>query len=262
MEKLIYENFSFEIDPVDLLYLAVSGSHSYGTARPDSDLDLRGVYMPSFMDSIRLEGGGMKTKFESKEIAKDIDIEFVPIRRWLQIMLGGNGNYLENLWQPKVYPKPTSMPSAMYYNEKMKLISQLKSLTIEHGLSKKFRRHYIGFAHSQRKDFYEKYKTKCLLYVYRVLMSGIVLYRDEVVEYNLPRLLKLVENEHAQFLLDNYTDEKSIVTDHVKMRLEDDIEKLKNDLNHYADESVLPEAPNFEPFNQWLYDLYQKELMK
>jgi len=80
-----------------------------------------------------------------------------------------------------------------------------------------------------------------------------------VIEYNLKNLLKMVDNKHVEFLLQNYTDEKSIITDHVKMRLEEDIEKLEKDLKSYAEQSDLPDAPNYEPFNEWLYNLYKNE---
>jgi predicted nucleotidyltransferase len=36
---------------VEPLYLMVSGSHACGLARPDSDLDIRGVYMVSQNDT-------------------------------------------------------------------------------------------------------------------------------------------------------------------------------------------------------------------
>jgi len=261
---LKYGRFKFELEPKDLLFLAVSGSHSYGTFRPDSDLDLRGVYIPSFKDAIKLQGGGMNTIFKSKEIADDIDIEFVPIRKWLQIILKGNGNYLENLWQEKVYPNYSDLSYHSVVGEKVRMVEELKHLIVKYGLSKKYRNHYIGFARSQRKDFGQKYKTKCLLYIYRVLMSGIVLYRDEEIEYNLHRLIKKVKipetDTNLKFLLNNYQDEKSITTDHVKMRLDDDMDKLTEMLNMYADESALPEKPDYEPFNDWMYKYYKREL--
>jgi len=267
MSKLTlnYDKFSFDVDPKDLLFLAVSGSHSYGTNKPDSDLDLRGVFMPSFRDAIQIQGSSMKTEFY--KLTPDIDVEFVPIRKWLQILLKGNGNYLENLWQTKVYPRSR----LVYYKKeagKERDIIKLKQLVMQYGLSKKFRNHYIGFAKSQQKDFFQKYKTKCLLYVYRVLLSGIILYKRGVVEFNLPKIINTPEyrvcypisvTKHVDLLLSNFDNEKSLVNDIFKSRVQTDFDELEHTLNMYADASDLPDKPNYEPFNDWLENWYLSE---
>lgn len=268
---LSYSGFKFEVDPSDLLFLAVSGSHSYGTARSDSDLDLRGVVFPSFRDAIRLQGSQMKTQFY--KLTDDIDVEFVPIRKWLQILLKGNGNYLENLWQEKVYPKEYR-PWEDYLVEQVEKradIINLKQLVMKHALSKKYRNHYIGFAKSQQKDFFQRYKTKCLLYVYRVLMSGIVLYRHGNVEYNVKEMARNpvyrpsfpadVIN-HVDILIRNFDNEQSIMNEPFKDRVQKDFDALEHRLNEYCDESDFPDKANYEPFNEWLENKYRLELCK
>ena len=255
--KLSYDRFKFEFPTRDLLFIAVSGSHSYGTNRPDSDLDLRAVTMPNIRDVLRIDGNVMQNT--KRSIHEEIDIEIVPIVKWLRIILKGNGNYLENLWQPKVFPIWGKMNSPSE-TSKVHMIRELQSLVMEHGLSKRFRNHYLGFARSQQKDFYQKWKTKCLLYTYRVLMSGIVLYKDNIVEYDLRELLKICPSSYVQMLMDRYDSEQSIMNDAITRDVQAEFDIMEEVLHQYADESELPDKPDYEPFNEWLYNYYAELL--
>ncbi len=220
------------------------------------------------MDAIKIEGSGTQTVF--KKLTPEIDIELVPIRKWLRILLKGNGNYLENLWQFKIYPRSSkiyidgtdrwNISDIARQNRKYKEIEELKGMVMKYGLSKKFRNHYVGFAKSQQKDFYQKNKTKCLLYVYRVLMSGIVLFRDTKVEYNLPRLLELYPSDYVQMLMDKYDSEQSVMNDVITRNIQHEFDAMEETLNMYADKSDLPDKPNYSVFNDFLYMWYKEEL--
>ena len=241
-----YDRFQFDIPVDDILFISISGSHAYGSARPDSDLDLRAVKMPDVRDVLRIQADLHNVR---RLTFDEVDIEIVPIVRWLKILLSGNGNYLENIYQEKIY-------------EKDKPTSELAALIKDYGLSKRFAGHYLGFAKSQKKDFYQKWKAKCLLYTYRVLMSGIVLFKYNTCEYNLYRLMEYISSDYLPALMEKYVSEKSLINDKVKWEMEKEFERLTEILIKYRDESKLPEEPDYSAFDEWLYNYYVNELCR
>ena len=236
--KLEYDRFSFDMPVDDILFVAVSGSHAYGTARPDSDIDLRAVKLPNLRDitSILDNPNKVYRRLENKGTPEEVDIEIVPIVKWLRTLLGGNGNYLENLYQEKMYESGE--------------LKGLRELVENYGISKRFAGHYLGFAKSQRKDFYQKWKAKCLLYTYRVLMSGIVLFRDNKYEHNLYKLMEYEHSDYLPDLMDKYVSEKSLINDKVKWEMDNEFDRLSAKLIKYRDESKLPTEPNYEVFDE------------
>ena len=79
----------------NLLLLALGGSHLYGTATPESDLDIRGV----FMDTERMLLG-----FDKKETivcSEPADISLYSFRKFIQLGLKSNPSVLEILYAPK-----------------------------------------------------------------------------------------------------------------------------------------------------------------
>lgn len=82
--------------PVRTVLLVVHGSRAYGTARPDSDLDLRGVAVAP-----RRYRDGFLHRFE--QAATDphqgpADVVVFDIRKFLQLCADGNPAMLEVLW--------------------------------------------------------------------------------------------------------------------------------------------------------------------
>lgn len=78
-----------------LLFECISGSHAYGTATPESDLDLRGVYAvpPS-------EYMGLQTPVNQVADARN-DIVFYSLRRLIELLSSANPNVLELLYMPE-----------------------------------------------------------------------------------------------------------------------------------------------------------------
>lgn len=76
-----------------IISLGKSGSQSYGTALPSSDLDIRGVavaplhYYLGFVDS-----------FEQLEVKEPIDCTIYDIRKFFKLAADANPNILEQLW--------------------------------------------------------------------------------------------------------------------------------------------------------------------
>ena len=162
--------------PYPLLFATISGAHLYGFPSADSDYDLRGVHLLSTREAI-----GLLPKQETVERSRvrqgtEVDLVTHDALKFFQLMLKRNGYVLEQLYSPLVV---ISRPE----HEELKAIGS-KCITRHHS------HHYLGFADTQWKLFVKENppRVKPLLYVYRVLLTGIHLMRTGRVEASLTTL--------------------------------------------------------------------------
>jgi len=162
--------------PYPLLFATVSGSHLYGFPSPDSDYDLRGVHILP-LDKVV----GLEEKQETIQVAEirdglELDLVTHDIARFFYLLLQRNGYVLEQIYSPLiVYTTPE--------HEELKEIAK-GCITRHHA------HHYLGFSGTQWKLFEKEtpHRVKPLLYVYRVLLTGIHLMQTGKVEANLVHL--------------------------------------------------------------------------
>jgi predicted nucleotidyltransferase len=162
--------------PYPLVFVTISGAHLYGFPSPDSDYDLRGAHVLPVREVVGLDDG--RETIESSGVREGLEIDLVThdVKKFFGLLLRKNGYVLEQLYSPLVI-----------------------HTTPEHGELKKIARscitrhhahHYLGFAETQWKLFEKESprRVKPLLYVYRVLLTGIHLMRAGEVEANLVKL--------------------------------------------------------------------------
>lgn len=167
--------------PYPLLFATISGAHLYGFPSPDSDFDLRGIHLLPLRDVVGLEAGEETVEKSGIHDGMEIDLVTHDAKKFFGLMLRKNGYVLEQLLSPLiVFTTPE--------HEELKAMAPA-CITRHHA------HHYFGFAETQWKLFQkaEPPHVKPLLYVYRVLLTGIHLMRTGEVEANLVRL-----NETAQ----------------------------------------------------------------
>jgi len=162
--------------PYPLLFATVSGAHLYGFASPDSDYDLRGVHLLPAAELLSLEEP--RETVESAGVVSGVEIDLVThdAGKFFRLLLKNNGYVLEQLLSPIVV---RTTPE----HEELRALAA-GCITRFHA------HHYLGFARTQW-DLFKKEeppRVKPLLYVYRVLLTGIHLMRTGVVEANLVRL--------------------------------------------------------------------------
>nr|WP_322686631.1 nucleotidyltransferase domain-containing protein [Nostoc sp. DedQUE07]MDZ8133152.1 nucleotidyltransferase domain-containing protein [Nostoc sp. DedQUE07] len=106
----------------------------------------------------------------------------------------------------------------------------------------------MGFAATQWKLFEKEHthRIKPLLYVYRVLLTGIYLMQTGVVESNLVKLNEVFNLPYISDLISQkLTDtEKSILSDVNVAFYQREYERLHNKLQDAYQSSSLPEAPS------------------
>jgi uncharacterized protein len=162
--------------PYPLLFATISGAHLYGFPSPDSDYDLRGVHLLPLAEVVGLQS--KDETFERSGIDDGLEIDLVThdAKKFFGLMLKKNGYVLEQLLSPLVVHTTPEH-------------AELKALAAD-CITKHHAHHYLGFAATQWKLFQKESPphVKPLLYVYRVLLTGIHLMRTGQIEANLIRL--------------------------------------------------------------------------
>jgi len=162
--------------PYSLLFATISGAHLYGFPSPDSDFDLRGVHLLPLKELLGLTVQHETVEKSGVRDGMEMDLVTHDAHKFFSMMLKKNGYVLEQLLSPLiVHTTPEH--------------EELKSLA-PGCITKHHAHHYLGFAESQWKLFHkaDPPRVKPLLYVYRVLLTGIHLMKTGEVEANLVNL--------------------------------------------------------------------------
>ena len=162
--------------PYPLLFTTISGAHLYGFPSADSDYDLRGVHVLPLEEIVGLQTGQETIEKSGVRDGLEIDLVTHDAKKFFGLMLKKNGYVLEQLLSPLVI---CTTPE----HDELKAIAA-DCITRHHA------HHYLGFAETQWKLFRkaDPPHVKPLLYVYRVLLTGIHLMHSGEVEANLVRL--------------------------------------------------------------------------
>lgn len=162
--------------PYPLLFVTISGAHLYGFSSADSDYDLRGTHVLPIRAVAGLAEPQGTVEYSGDRDGLELDLVTHDIKKFFLLMLKRNGYVLEQLFSPLVLHTTSE-------HDELKTIAS-GCITRHHA------HHYIGFAKNQwalfEKD--EPRRVKPLLYVYRVLLTGIHLMRTGRVEANLVTL--------------------------------------------------------------------------
>lgn len=220
--------------PYPLLFATISGAHLYGFPSPDSDYDLRGVHILPVREVIGLEAG--RETIEVSEIRDGLEIDLVThdVKKFFGLLLKKNGYVMEQLFSPLVL-------RASPEQEELKAIAQT-CLTRHHS------HHYFGFAETQWKLFDKERprRVKPLLYVYRVLLTGIHLMHSGEIEANLVLLNQEFKLPYIGDLIARKLSgpEKSTLEDADIEFHQREYERLRAELERAFQASQLPETPS------------------
>lgn len=223
--------------PYPLLFVTISGAHLYGFPSPDSDFDLRGVHLLPLRDVVGLSEG--QETIEKSGIYDGLEIDLVThdARKFLGLLLKKNGYVLEQLLSPLVLHTTPEH-------------AELKALA-PGCITKHHAHHYLGFAATQWRLFgqAEAPKVKPLLYVFRVLLTGIHLMRSGEIEANLVRLNEEARLPYIADLVERKTTgpEKGILDQADVEFFGGEYRRLTSELEQAFQASTLPDVPSAAP---------------
>ncbi len=165
-----------EEHPCPLVFATISGAHLYGFPSPDSDYDLRGVHLLPLEEVVGLKSGPKTIEKSGIHDGLEIDLVTHDAEKFFGLMLKKNGYVLEQVFSPLiVHTTPEH--------------AELKAIAAD-CVTRHHVHHYFGFAATQWKLFEKENppRVKPLLYVYRVLLTGLHLMWTGRIEANLVRL--------------------------------------------------------------------------
>jgi predicted nucleotidyltransferase len=211
-----------------LLFATVTGSHAFGCSSPYSDYDVHGVHLLPVQEVLGLgcPHETIERKMENPADGLEVDIATHDLKKFVWLLLKGNGNVLEDLYSPLV------LTTSSVHDE-------LKELG-KGCITKQLAHHYKGYAYNQQRRM-KANELKKYLHLYRGLLMGTYLMRTGKLEmslpwladeYALPIIHRLIAQKQQGF--DFIPDDEA--EDHMKY-----VEMLRGALEQAREESQLPD---------------------
>ena len=232
-------------NPPRFVFVTISGAHLYGFPSADSDIDLRGAHVLPMKDVIGLTDPN-ETYETMDGIVDGIEVDCVShdLKKYLSLLTRKNGYVLEQILSPLV----------VFDSGKLE---ELRTLA-RGAITKHIVHHYKGFYRTQEKLVLkdEAATAKAVLYLFRVLMTGLHLLRSGEVQANILRLNEDVF--HLPFIPDLVArkvggKEKGRLNVGEREQLVEEARKLEAQLDPASAASHLPdEIQNYAAINDFL----------
>ena len=232
--------------PYSLVFATISGAHLYGFPSADSDVDIRGVHVLPPQEVVGLDIGPETMQVSHVRGGLEIDLVTHDVRKFFRLLLRRNGYVLEQVCSPLiVHTTPEH--------------AELKAL-VRGCVTRHHAYHYLGFAATEWRRFENAHyrRVKPLLYVYRVLLTGIHLMRTGEVESNLVRLNAEFRLPYlAELVARKVEGMERALLPHVDLAFHTaEYARLGEELQRARDQSSLPEKPSaHEALNELLLRL-------
>jgi predicted nucleotidyltransferase len=226
--------------PYPLLFATISGSHLYGFPSPDSDFDLRGAHILPLEKVVGLDIHDETIEDSRVVDGMEMDIVSHDVHKFFGLLLKKNGYVLEQLFSPLIIsttPEHDELKSIVRYGT-----SGEGLITRHHS------HHYFGFSDTQWKLFLKESprRVKPLLYVYRVLLTGIHLMQTGEIEPNITVLNEEFRLNYIADLVARKVEgpEKSTLDDGDIDFYESEFIRLRSRLQQAFEDSPLPDTPS------------------
>lgn len=163
--------------PENFLFVTISGAHLYGFPSPDSDIDLRGAHLLPLDAVIGLRDP--EETYESKGgLIDGIEVDCVShdLLKYFSMLTNKNGYVLEQIFSPLVVHDGGHL-------------AEIRALA-KGAMTRHVVHHYKGFFRTQEKLALKEAEptVKAVLYLFRVVMTGLHLLRSGEVEANIETL--------------------------------------------------------------------------
>jgi len=220
--------------PFPLVFATVSGAHLYGFPSPDSDYDLRGIHVLPLAEVVGLDVGRETVQIEEFRDGLELDLVTHDAKKFFNLMLRKNGYVLEQLFSPLIVQTSPE-------HDELKQIG-VRCVTRHHA------HHYFGFARTEWKLFSKEPapRVKPLLYIFRVLLTGINLMQTGEIEANLPKLNEKFRLPYLPELIERKTTgaERGVLPDADLGFYQNEYERLVLELEKESERSKLPDLTN------------------
>lgn len=201
IEKIVHR------EHISILHACESGSRAWGFASPDSDYDVRYIYVRTTNDYLNVFD--CKDTIEEK-ISDELDISGWDIKKALQLLYKSNAVLFEWLQSPIIYKSQRQLAEELFILAK----DYFQPRTVTH--------HYLGIAHNALQSIQDNntIKLKKYFYVLRPLLAALwVVQNNSIPPMEFGKLLPLIHDNNTVIdiinsLLDQkkVSDEKTVIT--------------------------------------------------
>lgn len=220
--------------PYPLVFATISGAHLYGFPSDDSDYDLRGVHVLPVEDVVGLDIGRETIQVEEIRDGLELDLVTHDAKKIFGLMLKKNGYVLEQLYSPLIVQTSPEH-------------SELKEIGVK-CITRNHAHHYFGFAKTEWRLFEKEnpHRVKPLLYIFRVLLTGIHLMQTGEIEANLIKLNENFRLPYLPELIERKINgaEKGVLPETDLDFYRSEYERLVTELGYAQEKSSLPERPS------------------
>jgi predicted nucleotidyltransferase len=216
--------------PYPAVFATISGSHLYGFASADSDLDVRAVHLLPLAELVGLRVGPETLQSNGVQDGLELDVVSHELAKFCTLMLRPNGYVLEQLLSPLVVATTD-------------LHAELKAVA-PGCVTRHHSHHYLGFARTQWAQYEKSGELKPALYTLRVLLTGIHLMRTGETECDLTTLAEGMGLPYVPDLIEQKARAEDQPSDTTLIgHLDTDVNRLTALLETSRDESSLPDRP-------------------
>ena len=220
--------------PYPLLFVTISGAHLYGFPSADSDYDLRGIHILPLKKVIGLQTGPETRDISADQEGIELDLVTHGVKKFMGLLLKRNGYVLEQLYSPLIV---ATSPE----HDALKAIAT-RCITRHHS------HHYLGFAQAQWRLFTKASpaRVKPLLYVFRVLLTGIHLVQTGEIEANLRHLNEKFQLAYIPDLIAQKSSgpEQAVIKESDQAFYHQKYSRLLQYLENTSQSSILPDSPS------------------
>lgn len=220
--------------PYPTLFVTISGAHLYGFPSPDSDYDLRGVHLLPLHEIVGLHPGEETIEKSGVHDGLEIDLVTHDAAKFFGLLLRKNGYVLEQVLSPLVLHTTPAH-------------AELRDIAIR-CVTRHHAHHYLGFAETQWNLFQkeEPPRVKPLLYVFRVLLTGIHLMRTGRIEANIVKLNEDARLSYLPELIERKTSgpEKGRLNQTDMAFYSEEYRRLRSRLEQAYESTQLPDTPS------------------
>lgn len=227
----------------DIIFLNIEGSYGFGFPSPNSDLDIRGVYVAPTSRFLRNRDKLDEPTFVSSKGNLEISVD--EVGHYLKLVSKSNGPRFEWLFSNVFHESPE--------------FSGLREIVSSYGLSKKLAGYYQRYPKTFIKGGKLSTNPKDALHALRAYMTGIHLYEDGEVVSDISTLNQSFNLPFVAEVL-NLKKEGSPVSEVLREEIMPVIELLSERLAQSLINSDLPEQPNTEAMNDYLESLRKSNL--
>lgn len=187
---------------IQIIYACESGSRAWGFASPNSDYDVRFIYMHPMEKYLAIEPIKNQLTFP---ITSELDIHGWDLKKTLQLIHKSNATPFEWLQSPIIYQQQTD------------LAQQLWRLCAHYFNPRGNVHHYLGIASSALQNLSgRQIKIKQLFYILRPLLSACwCIQHKQIAPMTITPLLQLLQADLHKHILELIDFKNTVIESHI-----------------------------------------------